>query len=397
MTDSTRPAASEPRKKIAAIVTTFFTNSHADVIVTKFARGFPTDNGLLPPQVEIASLYMDQTHANDVGVGLADKCGIPIYQSIPAALCLGGKNLAVDGVLSIGEHGDYAYNEKGQRLYPRRHFFEQICGVLATSGLAIPVFSDKYLASSWSDARWMYDRARQLDIPFMAGSSVPLFWRDPWLEHEIGAPIQEALVVSYGDLEAYGYHAFEALQAMVERRDGGETGIAAVQCLEGEDVWAAGKAGKWSAELAEAASALGEAGEGSAPENCGSPAAFLIEYTDGLRATVLHLPGHIRRWAYAALVGGQIQATGLRSGREPFPHFSYLSLNIQEMFLTGVPQYPVERTLLVTGGISALMDSRHEGLARLETPHLDVAYAPPESPPIRPTGSQPTGASTVPM
>ena len=161
MTNSSRPAASEPRK-IAAIVTTFFANSHADVIVTKFARGFPTDDGLLPPQVEVASMYMDQTHANDIGQSLARDCGIPIYQSIPATLCLGGNELAVDGVLSIGEHGDYAYNEKGQRLYPRRHFLEQICGVLATSGRVVPVFSDKHLACTWSDALWVYDRARQL-------------------------------------------------------------------------------------------------------------------------------------------------------------------------------------------------------------------------------------------
>ena len=190
MTDSSRPAASEPRK-IAAIVTTFFANSHADVIVTKFARGFPTDDGLLPPQVEVASMYMDQTHANDIGQSLARDCGIPIYQSIPATLCLGGNELAVDGVLSIGEHGDYACNEKGQRLYPRRHFLEQICGVLATSGRVVPVFSDKHLACTWSDALWVYDRARQLGVPFMAGSSVPLFWRDPWLEHELGAPIHD--------------------------------------------------------------------------------------------------------------------------------------------------------------------------------------------------------------
>ena len=31
------------RKKIAAIITTFYPASHADVIVTKFVEGFPTD------------------------------------------------------------------------------------------------------------------------------------------------------------------------------------------------------------------------------------------------------------------------------------------------------------------------------------------------------------------
>ena len=38
--------------------------------------------------------------------------------------------VAVDGILAIGEHGDYPINAKGQRLYPRRHFWEQIAGVL---------------------------------------------------------------------------------------------------------------------------------------------------------------------------------------------------------------------------------------------------------------------------
>ena len=38
---------------------------------------------------------------------------------------------------------------------------------------------------------------------------------------------------------------------MVERRKGGEVGLAAVQCLEGEAVWQAADMGHWSIELAE--------------------------------------------------------------------------------------------------------------------------------------------------
>ena len=44
------------------------------------------------------------------------------------------------------------------------------------------------------------------------------------------------------------------------------------------------------------------------------------------------------------------------------------------MFLTGRPQYPVERTLLTTGAHAALMDSRHLGGIRIETPWLAVGY-----------------------
>ena len=385
------------RKKIAAVITEYRVPAHADVIVGKFIKGFPTDDGLIEPQVDIVSMYLDQIPDNDIGLQVSKEYDIPIYQSISAALCLGGSELAVDGVLSIGEHGSYAYNEKGQHMYPRRFFFEQICGVFSTSGRSVPVFSDKHLSYNWRNSKWMYDRAQQLGVPFMAGSSIPLRWRDPWLEHELDAPIEDALVLSFGGIESYGYHGLEALQCMTERRSGGEAGLAAVQCLEGEAVWRAGADGLWSRELAEAAAAAGETASGSMEESCDNPAAFLLEFRDGFKATLLQLNGYAKEWSYAARVDGQVLATGLRTHGPPYPHFSYLGLNIEAMFLSGEPQYPVERTLLVSGALDALMDSRHRGHIRLETPHLDVAYRSYETMPIRPTGPSPKGASTVPF
>ncbi len=385
------------RKKIAAVITEYRVPAHADVIVGKFIKGFPTDDGLIEPQVDIVSMYLDQIPDNDIGLQVSKEYDIPIYQSISAALCLGGSELAVDGVLSIGEHGSYAYNEKGQHMYPRRFFFEQICGVFSTSGRSVPVFSDKHLSYNWRDSEWMYDRAQQLGVPFMAGSSIPLGWRDPWLEHELDAPIEDALVLSFGGIESYGYHGLEALQCMIERRSGGEAGLAAVQCLEGEGVWRAGADGLWSRELAEAAAAAGETASGSMEESCDNPAAFLLEFRDGFKATLLQQNGYAKEWSYAARVDGQVLATGLRTHGPPYPHFSYLGLNIEAMFLSGEPQYPVERTLLVSGALDALMDSRHRGHIRLETPHLDVAYRSYETMPIRPTGPLPKGASTVPF
>ena len=392
------------RPRVAAIVSTYHPRSHADVIVGKFVRGFPTDEGLRPPRAQVVSLYIDQVHDNDVGRELAEAHGIRLCRSIPEAMTLGGNTLAVDGVLSIAAQGEYADNEKGQQLYPRRHFFEQISGVIARAERPIPVFSDKHLATEWADARWICDRARELAIPLMAGSSNPLLWRDPWLEHELGIELNDALVISCGHIEAYGYHAAEALQAMVERRRGGETGLLAVQCLKGEAVWQAAREGRWSRELAEAAiQVVAKAHEPQGPleASCDRPVAFLLEYVDGFRATVLHLDsytGYIRGRSYAARVGGQIQTTGMHGmSAPPFSHFSYLALNIEEMFLSGEPQYPMERTLLVTGAMAALMESAHQGQVRLQTPHLNVAYEPFAQAPIRPTQPRPTGASLVPF
>jgi len=115
-------------------------------------------------------MHTDQLHGRDIGSELAQKHNVGIYRSIRGALTLVPPStghwptaddwrdgeLAVDGVLIVGEHGDYPYNERDRRLYPRRHMFEQVCAVLTTSGRSVPVFSDKHLAYNWEDALWMY-------------------------------------------------------------------------------------------------------------------------------------------------------------------------------------------------------------------------------------------------
>jgi len=389
------------RRKIAAIVTEYRPNSHADVIITKFLKGFPTDEGHLLPRVDLVSLYIDQFPESDIGRRIGVEHGVAICPSIVKALTLGGDGLAVDGVLLIGEHGDYAWNEKEQHLYPRRYFMEQVCGVMATSGRAVPVFNDKHLSYTWSDARWIYDRTRELGAPFMAGSSVPVGWRSPWLEHELETPIHEAVAIGFSGLDIYGFHTLEALQCMVERRVGGETGVAAVTCLEGDAAWRAAEAGAWSRELAEAACACIEnKPEGRMEDHCPHPTLFLVEYRDGLKGAALMLNGYVQDLAYAARVDGQVQATEFylqgHGGNGPHAHFSYLSLNIEEMFLSGKPSYPAERTLLTSGALEAALTSRHEGYRRLETPWLDVTYRSYARLPWRPAGPRPTGACLEP-
>lgn len=383
------------RLKVAAIATIYHPKSHADVIVTKFLKGWSVDSGHLLPDVEIVSLYLDHVLENDIGVRIAKECGIPIYPSIRGALHAGAKALSVDAVLLIGEHGDYPWNERGRHLYPRRYFFEQIAGVFSESGRSVPVFNDKHFAYDYRDADWMWRRAQELNIPLMAGSSLPLSWRSPYVEHEKGVRIDEALSIGYGGIEAYGYHALETLQCMIERRSGGETGVVSVQCLEGDAVWRAGDEGLWSRELAEAAIGVIEnKPAGRMEDHAKEPAVFLIDYADGLKAATLMLNGYVSDFAYAARADGNVVATEFYlQNTGPFAHFGYLCHNVQQFFLTGKAPYPPERTLLATGIIDAAMNSRYEGHRVVETPYLDIAYESHTVLPFRPTGPRPSGAS----
>src|SRR5439155_27185461 len=110
-----------------------------------------------------------------------------------------------------------------------------------------------HLSYSWARAKEMYQWSQELRFPFLAGSSLPVTWRRPELELALQTPVEEALVAAYGGIEVYGFHALEALQVMLERRKAGESGVRAVTCLTGNEVWKAGDAGLWSWDLLEAA------------------------------------------------------------------------------------------------------------------------------------------------
>src|SRR5436305_11964044 len=91
---------------VAAIVTEYRRNSHADVIVGKILEGFDQDGGA-GPALRLAALYTDQVPATDLSRDLARRHGFRIARTVEEAITLGEDRVAVAGVLSIGEHGDY--------------------------------------------------------------------------------------------------------------------------------------------------------------------------------------------------------------------------------------------------------------------------------------------------
>jgi hypothetical protein len=380
----------EPRPRVAAVTTVWRQNSHADVMLPKLLAGYDLDGTAVRPGVEVVSLYVDQFPENDLSRRWAQRFGVPIFPSVAEALTVGGDRLAVDAVLIVGEHGEYPWNEKGQHLYPRRELFEQSVAVIEGSGRQIPIFNDKHLSFTWENAVWMRETARRLGLPFMAGSSLPVTFRQPALSLPLGAKIEEALVLSHGPTESYGFHALETLQCMVERRAGGETGVAAVELLHGDAFWAAWDGGQLPPDLYEAALgttahqesdihdyfASRPVGRGDVP-GPHPPVAFLVQYRDGLKATLLNLGGYVSDFCFAARVGGQVVASAFKlQGSPPRWHFNFLTHHIEQFFRSGRAPYPVERTLLTTGTLAALMDSGGAG-RRLETPHLGVGYEAP--------------------
>ncbi len=219
-----RNALGAERKKIATVVTEYRRNSHADVIVGRLLEGYEYNGEKRTPRVEVVSMYTDQVPANDMSRAMAAKHGFKIFPTVRETLLRATEKLAVEGVVFVGEHGNYRKNEKGQTLYPRYELYKQIVEVFRQTGSAVPVYCDKYLSTEWEKAKWMYDQSRELKFPLMAGSSMPLTRRYPPLELELKTPVEKSVGYYYGPKEAYGFHALEAHQCMVERRREGKRG-----------------------------------------------------------------------------------------------------------------------------------------------------------------------------
>jgi hypothetical protein len=392
-------STSGPRKRMAVITTEWRYHSHAWHMCERFLVGYPIEGRWHKPPFDVVAAYVDQHPDNDLSRKRSEEFGFPIFPTVAEVLRCGGKELAVDAVLIIGEHGRYPKSEYGQTKYPRYEFFKQVTDVFRKDGRVVPVFNDKHLSWKWDWAREMVDISRELKFPFLAGSSLPVTWRMPSIDMPYGAEVEEMLCIGIGGIDSYDFHALETIQCMAERRRGGETGVAAVHGLRGPAVWKAMDAGRWDAggwdpRLFEAC--LSRTQTLAQPptfndryptreqmrEWVKDPVAYRIEYADGTRATMLLMNGLVGDFTFAARLKNQSEPLSTLFYLPPNPNVVYSAMlmsKAEEMFLTGRPPYPIERTLLTTGLVEAGVRSLGTGQHRIETPHLAIRYQPPRA------------------
>jgi len=368
--------AQQRRPRVAAIVTEYRHWSHADVVVGRLLSGCSPNGKHRKNRCDVVSLHAVQSPAGtDMVPDLAPRFGFTVYPAIGDALTLGTGTLAVDAVAFIGEHGVYPVNDVGQKMYPRYELFSEILDVYERAGRGVPTFFDKHFSYSWPKAQAMFERARRLQFPLLAGSSIPVTVRFPEVDLPVGTPLRGAVALAYGDVDAYGFHTLEAMQSLVERRRGGETGIRRVEFLQGAKAWdwvRGHHTELWNACWQRNPGAAGALLDAAARDP--QAALFVLEYRDGLTAGAM-ITRLCQHWSVAVQpVGGALLATrfGGPELKRPLPHFDGLVDCVEEMFVSGREPWAAERTLLTTGALAWAFESKRAGRA-LDVP-LAISY-----------------------
>jgi len=381
------------RKRVAFLGTEIRQHSHAQHFLDRLTAGQAWGGHWLEPRVEVASICIDQFPEGDLTPGRVERHGLELYPSVADALCLGGSELAVDGVVIIAEHGKYPRNEKGQTRYPRYDWFKEVVRVFEASGRSVPVFNDKHLSTTWDECAEMVADSKRLDFAFLAGSSLPVTWRLPSIDMPHGAPLTESVCVAYGGVDSYDIHALETAQCMSERRQGGEVGITQVQALRGENVWARLRSEECWITRDLFVSALTRSH--NLPVQGGYPTqpvslewaqsvfnkitAYFIEHRDGFR-TAMFLTG-IRDFNYAGhrsdtgeIISCQMYLPMPAHGSSTADFFNPLTRHIEDLIINERANYPVERTLLTSGMVVAGVDSLFQNQMVIPAPQMDVTY-----------------------
>jgi hypothetical protein len=376
----------ERRPRIACVVTYWAApSSHADWIITKLIDGYWWKGAHTPSRVDVVSVYIHQLAESGLGRKGCQAKKIPIFNTVREALTLGGGELAVDGVVLVGEHGIYHTNLNGQTYYPRWWLYQQIVKVFEQSKRSVPVFNDKHLSTSWNESKWMFDQSRELGFPLFGGSSIPFYFRKPEIDIDSETPIRASSVASGGREEGSIFHSVDVLQSFVERRKGGEAGVAAVQCIHGPETWRWTERNPWAGQLLEAVRQRFGFAAGHFEKTVKSPGVTIVDYQDGTKGAVYAIPDV--GWTYAGEVAGQREPTVVSMLGWPGPFAQYHAANafehwIVEMMVTKKEPCNAERLLLSSGIVSYNMESNWENGKysavgrRIETPFMHIAYRP---------------------
>jgi hypothetical protein len=228
-----------------------------------------------------------------------------------------------------------------------------------------------HMGNDQASARRLFGVAALRGVPLVAGTvaATPTLLPDTRIPPD--SHMSEALVVTQGPHPAAELAALESLMPFIETRHDSKSEIQEVRALQGNEVWEAGQAGKWSRLLLSAAFSRSNNIKGD-PEKDGrtqdaaglelienlakNPRALLISHADGFRYAILVLDGAIGDTNLAIrFPEGRIISTQLYQPPGPMhDNYSRLAGVIEDYFQSGDLPWNEQRSFLMSEVLSRL-------------------------------------------
>jgi hypothetical protein len=365
-------------KRIAFIVDSWYSRSHADVIGKRFLEGYRVGTKAYSSPLTVASVYPDAPYPEDQTRVLAARYGFRVAASVADALLEDARStsprLAVDGVF-ISTREDIPGS--GQRQSPNRRvqIVRDVSRIFDQTGARVPLFIDKMLASEWSESQAIVSEAARRGVPLMGGSVLPYIPPDRPVRT---GKVEVGVVIASTPYWAFAFHAAELLQGFMEQRTARETGVSEIR-EAGPAYWSLPDRNRWGGRVFDALLASARTRSGpvpSLPGEFGDGRILLIQYVDGARAVLALIPRAFDDSEFllgAQYSDGTISTGGLVLPGDPFDHFGYLVHALVELYTTGHAPVPPERTLLTTGIVLLGLRAR-EPNSPVSSPTLAISY-----------------------
>src|ERR1700730_4991576 len=104
-------ASDAKRPRVAVLANVYKTHLHTQHIIDRVLEGYDWGGVFRHPTLDVVSIYVEQRGEGDLVPERAERHPVmKVCASVADALTLGTGKLAVDGVIYIGEQGDYGPN-----------------------------------------------------------------------------------------------------------------------------------------------------------------------------------------------------------------------------------------------------------------------------------------------
>ncbi|MBI2949248.1 MAG: hypothetical protein HYY23_16525 [Verrucomicrobia bacterium] len=360
-------------KQIAFVLEDFALQTPGQQLLDRFLMGYPRDGAFHRLENCRVSAHIADQAANAEIERREKSFGLRVRRDLRQAVA------GADGVIVAW---------RGSGVEAKDELLKEI---LPSVPRGTPCFVHGALSASLAGAQEIKRLAFSRRVVVLAGTPLGVTWRLPEVEIPQGTALKEALVVVQGKSPTAEFESLEALLPVIERRQGGESGVRNVRFFQGTNVWKSGEDGQWSWPLLASALARSDSPQGDAVKDgrtqdlaglglvqklAREPRGWALEHRDGLRSTILVLDGVVADYNFAVRTGdGQILSAQVY--RPPAPaehHFTRLATGIEDFFRTGKQPWALERSALIAGLLEVLRNPSAPHGQAIETPELRISY-----------------------